>query len=137
MAPKRSCKGKKRSKKCSRRKSSCPKKPSLFMDDIRWMQFKKAAQEAAQGSISLAREEYAIKSKALNKAWEVFYTSVNPLFITPKFLKDASIELDIALVPIFTRYSQDPESYTSIRPYNTTLIIEALEQLIKSPIKIK
>ena len=145
MAPKRSCKGKKRSKKCSRRKSSCPKKPSLFMDDIRWMQFKKAAQEAVQAWLFASllpsddiREEEAIKKytlkfiPALNNAWKNFYTNVNPSFITSKFLNDASNELDMALVPLFIKYPKRSNFY----PFKTSLIIEALNSL-KSPIKIE
>jgi hypothetical protein len=148
MAPKKSSKGKKRSKKCSR-KSSCPKKPSLFMDDIRWMQFKKASQEAVQASLDLLSytstvESYEAKVDAQNLAWKIFYTSVNPLFITQKFLDDTKLELNLALVPIFTKSPGSASSfYTNstrepkirVHPYKTDLIIKSLHDL-KKPIEI-
>ena len=136
MAPKRSCKGKKRSKKCSRRKRSCPKKPSLFIDDIRYMQFKKAAQEAVQSSINDSFDEYEIKISALDLAWNNFYKSVNLEYITPQFLIEASKELDMILIPLF---QEKPDKINRtyilnsislpVYPYKTASIIAALTAL--------
>ena len=127
MAPKRSCKGKKRSKKCPRSgKRSCSRvracaKPSLFMDDIRWLQFKKAAMEAIAAAklvtYTLATNDItnvkypnpnndpyfvAYKSKvgAQNTAWAAFYNAVNPQFITPKLLVEAKSELEFAVAQL-------------------------------------
>jgi hypothetical protein len=136
MAPKRSCKGKKHSKKCSHRSSrkrSCPKKPSLFMDDIRWMKFKKAAQESAQAAYKRVKSSsdednkiFEKKSEEQKQAWEIFYKSVNPRYITQKFLDDAKNELTLALVPLFT---STPVVNANYYPYNIIKIINALESL--------
>jgi hypothetical protein len=126
MAPKRSCKGKKRSKKCPRSgKRSCSRvkacaKPSLFMDDIRWLQFKKAAMEAIAAAKlvkytlvvgQLGQQfpsptqdahytAYTAKIVAQNKAWADFYNSVHSQFITPKFLAEAKSELGFAIAEL-------------------------------------
>ena len=127
MAPKQSCKGKKRSKKSSQRSSrkrSCPKKPSLFMDDIRYMQFKKAAQDAAQyDATTISYNPFDSKYLALTIAWENFYNSVNLQYITPKFLNDASNELTLALVPLIMA--------GKTAPYSVKKIISALTDLTK------
>ena len=120
MAPKRSCKGKKRSKKCPRSgKRSCSRvracaKPSLFMDDIRWLQFKKAAMEAIAAAKLVKYtlqnipiptpdayfDAYNAKVGAQNTAWAAFYNAVNPQFITPKLLVEAKSELEFAVAQL-------------------------------------
>ena len=135
MAPKRSCKGKKRSKKCSRRKSSCPKKPSLFMDDIRWMQFKKAAQEAiAAGTEAYldstmygyddALEVYEAKIEAQTAAWGNFYKHVNPQFVTEKLIMDTKNELNLIVFQTFNYINsqKDIDVKAMVRVDSTTKI---------------
>ena len=140
MAPKRSCKGKKRSKKCSR-KRSCPKKPSLFMDDIRWMQFKKAAQEAiAAGTKAyLDRtiygyddafnpfnplEVYLTKIEAQTAAWGNFYKHVNPQFVTEKLIMDTENELNLIVFKTFNYINsqKDIDVKAMVRVDSTTKI---------------
>ena len=134
MAPKRSCKGKKRSKKCSR-KRSCPKKPSLFMDDIRWMQFKKAAQEAiAAGTEAYldstmygyddALEVYEAKIEAQTAAWGNFYKHVNPQFVTEKLIMDTKNELNLIVFQTFNYINsqKDIDVKAMVRVDSTTKI---------------
>ena len=82
------------------------------MDDIRWMQFKKAAQEAiAAGTKAyLDRtiygyddafnpfnplEVYLTKIEAQTAAWGNFYKHVNPQFVTEKLIMDTKNELNL------------------------------------------
>ena len=90
------------------------------MDDIRWLQFKKAAMEAIAAAklvkYTLVNNDvgsqfpsptedahfvaYNAKVGAQNTAWAAFYNAVNPQFITPKLLVEAKSELEFAVAQL-------------------------------------
>ena len=105
------------------------------MDDIRWMQFKKAAQEAiAAGTEAYldstmygyddALEVYEAKIEAQTAAWGNFYKHVNPQFVTEKLIMDTKNELNLIVFQTFNYINsqKDIDVKAMVRVDSTTKI---------------